>query len=162
MTILIIRHPERTKEVENILENNDINFITTTSGKEITNKTEFYIYDKIGNLGTFFDLCNIVFIAGSLQDNIGGHTPAEAIKHNCCVITGPYIKNNYMLYKDLLNINGCILLKSNKADTLYEKIDYLFKNPAKVKEISDNAFRKSVKNANILNEIVGIIEEKIR
>lgn len=160
MTILIIRHPNRIEDVKTILTNNNINYTTTTSNKPIDDSTEFYIYDKIGNLGTFFDLCKIVFMAGSLQKDIGGHSPAEAIKHNCCVITGPYIKNNYVLYKDLLNSNGCIVLNDNSADTLYNQIDFLLSNTDKVKEISENSYRKSLKNSNILNEIIEIIENK--
>lgn len=161
VTLLIIRHPNRINEVEKILENDGINYITTTSNKDINENTEFYIYDKIGNLGTFFDLCNIVFMGGSLQNGIGGHTPAEAIKHNCCIITGPYIENNYILFKELLNIEGCIILKNNKPETLFEKVDFLFKNPLEVKKIIDNSYRKSLQNIGIFNEIIDILKNKI-
>ncbi len=161
MTILIIRHPNRIKEVEKILENNNINYIITTSDKDIDENTEFYIYDKIGNLGTFFDLSSIVFMGGSLQKGIGGHTPAEAIRHNCCTVTGPYIENNYMLFKELSNIDGCIILKDNKSKTLFEKVDFLFQNPFEVKKIVDNSYRKSIQNLSIFNEIVDIIKNKI-
>lgn len=161
MTVLIIRHPNRMEEVGKILENNNIEYINTTSNKKITDKTEFYVYNRIGELGTFFDLCKIVFIGGSLQKNIGGHTPAEAIRHNCCVITGPYIENNYILYKDLLNINGCIILKDNKVDTLFNTIDNLFRNEFVTNKIADNSYSKSIKNVNILNEIIDIIKSKI-
>lgn len=161
MTMLIIRHPNRVNEVKNILEDNKVNYVITSSNEDVTESTEFYIYDKIGNLGTFFDLCNIVFMAGSLQKNIGGHTPAEAIKHNCCIITGPYIENNYMLFKELSNIGGCVVLKDNKPETLFEKVDFLFENPLEVKGLIDNSYRKNIQNVGIFNEIINIIKGKI-
>jgi 3-deoxy-D-manno-octulosonic-acid transferase len=157
MTVLIIRHPNRLNEVEKLMNNNNISYINTSSNREVTDKTEFYIYDKIGNLGTFFDLCNIVFIAGSLQKNIGGHTPSEAIEHGCCVITGPYIDNNHALFKELENSKSCIILDDNSYQTLAKTIDFLFKNGDVVKKISDNAYNKGVKNFDILNKIVDII-----
>ena len=94
LTMLIIRHTNRTEEVLKLLEKNNLKYVTTTSGEGVTEDVDFYVYNMMGELGTFFELNDIVFIAGSLQRNIGGHTPAEAIKHNCCVITGPYVENN--------------------------------------------------------------------
>ncbi|MDR1499255.1 MAG: 3-deoxy-D-manno-octulosonic acid transferase [Rickettsiales bacterium] len=158
MTILIIRHPNRLDEVEKLLKNSDIPYVTTSSGTEIEEETELYIYDKFGNLGTFFNLCKIVFIAGSLQKGIGGHTPAEAVRHNCCVVTGPYVENNHMLFRELLNSDGCVILKDNKAKTLADTIEYLFENSSMAIKISNNAFGKSVKNAGFMEEIIDIIK----
>ena len=161
LTTLIIRHPQRTQEVCNMLEKNSIKYVTASSNKELEEDTEFYIYDKFGNLGTFFDLNKIVFIAGSLQKNIGGHTPAEAIKHGCCVISGPYMENNYTLFKDLLNSDACIVLKDNTPETLYNTIDKLFSDNELVAKISSNSYRKSLKNGVILEQIIDIIKSKI-
>ena len=160
-TTLIIRHPDRTKEVCNLLEKNNIKYITTSSEAELTDDIEFYIYDKFGNLGTFFDLNKIVFIAGSLQKNIGGHTPAEAIKHGCCVISGPYMENNYALFKDLLNDDACIILKDNKPETLASTIGELFSDAELLTKISNNSYRKSLKNSVVLNQIIDIIKKNI-
>ena len=161
ITMLVIRHPNRVKDVCNLLEKNSIKYTTATSNEELSDNTEFYIYDKFGNLGTFFNLNKIVFIAGSLQKDIGGHTPAEAIKHNCCIITGPYIENNYMLFKELSNSNACIILKDNKAISLYNTIDNLFSDEENTNIIIDNAYKKSIQNNIILSQIIEIINKYI-
>ncbi|MBR2140829.1 MAG: 3-deoxy-D-manno-octulosonic acid transferase [Rickettsiales bacterium] len=161
LTMLIIRHPNRIETVKKIMNKNNIRYVTASSNEELENDVELYIYDKFGNLGTFFELNNVVFMAGSLQKGIGGHTPAEAIKHNCCVVTGPYVENNYMLYKDLLNDDACILLKDNKAATLFNIVDCLFSDDLKTKNIMDNAFRKSLHNGVLLNQVIDIIESKL-
>jgi 3-deoxy-D-manno-octulosonic-acid transferase len=157
MTILIIRHPNRFNEVEKLMNDNNILYVNTSSNKEITDDTEFYIYDKFGNLGTFFDLCNIVFIAGSLQKNIGGHTPSEAIRHGCCVITGPYIDNNYSLFRELKDTESCIILEDNTYQTLFRTINYLFENEEVVRKISANASGRGVRDFNTLIDIIDII-----
>lgn len=161
LTMLIIRHTNRTEEVLKLLEKHNLKYVTTTSGENITNDTDFYIYNIMGELGTFFELNDIVFIAGSLQRNIGGHTPAEAIKHNCCVITGPYVENNYMLFKDLLNEKACIMVKDTKPETLFETLNDLFNDDIKVKNIIDASYRKGLQSSVILNEVINIIKSRI-
>lgn len=161
LTMLIIRHTNRTEEVLKLLEKHNLKYITTTSGENIADDTDFYVYNMMGELGTFFELNDIVFIAGSLQRNIGGHTPAEAIKHNCCVITGPYVENNYMLFKDLLNEKACIMIKDTKPETLFETVNDLFNDNVKVKAIVDASYRKGLQSSVVLNEIVGIIKSRV-
>lgn len=161
LTMLVIRHPNRAIEVGELLNKNKLKYITTTSKKELTNDIDFYIYDKFGDLGTFLELNDIVFMGGSLKKNIGGHNPAEAIKHNCCIITGPYIENNYMLFKDLTNINGCIVLNNNKSKTIFSTVDELFENEEKMKNIIDNSYRKSLQSSIVLDQIISIIKDKM-
>lgn len=161
LTMLIIRHPDRTEEVLKLLKKHNLKSITTTSGEELTEDVDFYVYNMFGGLGTFFDLNDIVFIAGSLQRNIGGHTPAEAIKHNCCVVTGPYVENNYMLFKDLLNEKGCIMIKDNKAETLFETVNELLQDNVKTKNIINNSYRKGLQSGVVLNQIIDIVKNKI-
>lgn len=160
ITTLIIRHPERTVEVCDLLNKNSIKYVTNSSGKKVNNDTEFYVYDKFGNLGTFFELNKIVFIAGSLQKGIGGHTPAEAIKHGCCVVSGPYMENNYALFKDLLNDKACIVIENNRPETLFKTIDELFSDGEKVARISNNSYRKSLQHSVVLKQIIDIIEKE--
>lgn len=161
LTFLIIRHPKRIHQVEKILEDNKIEYTTTTKNNRIEDNTEFYIHDELGNLGTFFELCKIVFLGGSLVKGIGGHSPSEAIKHSCCVVTGSYIDNNKNIFGELVKNYGCIILEDNKSEPLYKTISYLFDNPIKVNNISINAYRKSLEYSNIVNEVYDLIIKKI-
>lgn len=161
LTFLIIRHPKRVYQVEKILTDNRIEYITTTKNDKIENNIEFYIHDEIGKLGTFFELCKIVFLGGSLGKGIGGHSPSEAIKHSCCIVTGSYIDNNKNLFGELAKDDGCIILENNESETLYKTISFLFDNPIKMNNISTNAYRKSLEYNNVLNEIFDVIMNKI-
>ena len=157
ITFLIIRHPDRLNDVKSILSRNNISYTTTTQNNPINNDIEFYVHDKLGNLGTFFRLCRIVFMCGSLKKGIGGHNPSEAIKFDCCVLTGPYIDNNYVLFKELQENNACIILKEDNEIILSKKIQYLFDNPEEVKILSNNAYIKSLEYSKNSNEIMDLI-----
>ena len=50
--------------------------------------TKVYVADTLGETGTWYALCPIVFLGGSLKE-IGGHNPFEPAQAGAAVITGP-------------------------------------------------------------------------
>jgi 3-deoxy-D-manno-octulosonic-acid transferase len=61
-------------------------------GEPITDKTDVYLADTMGELGLFYSLAGIAFIGGSLVAK-GGHNPFEAARLDCAVLHGPDIRN---------------------------------------------------------------------
>lgn len=160
-TVIVLRHPNRKNEVVELLKKYNLNYTVFSENMTINDNTEIFLYDVIGGLGNLFELFKIVFMAGSLQENIGGHTPIEAIKQKCCTLTGPYIFNNQILFEELEKINGIIVLKNNEENTIYETIKKLLNNKAKVIEIAENAYRKTSESNSLIKNIVDIIENNI-
>lgn len=161
LTFMVIRHPNRSESMANILSKNVIKYSMTSLDSSINNEIEFYVHDKLGGLGTFFKLCKIVTMCGSFKRGIGGHNPAEAMRFDCCILTGPYIDNNYILFKELLESNACIILEKDDPITLPKQIEYLLNNPEQVKILADNAYRKSLEYSQISSEIIDLIREKL-
>ena len=157
LTMIVIRHENRVKNVENMITEKKLKLCKLSDNKDIDNNVDIYLHDKIGNLGALFEINSIVLMGGSLVENIGGHSPVECIRHNCCVITGPYIDNNLVLYKDLIKNNGCIILKTSTVEEITDTVDNLFKDTGLKNYYINNAFTSSVKSLNILNEIVSKI-----
>jgi 3-deoxy-D-manno-octulosonic-acid transferase len=161
LTINIVRHSQRSGDVENLMRNGGLRVSVASKNDKITAETDVYLYDKLGNLGAFFEFCDIVFMAGSLQPNIGGHTPAECIKFGCCVVTGPFIENNKMLFRDLADNNACIILENNQAETLAKTIGELFDNDDLRHSMINEAYARSVRSNACLGEIVGKILDMV-
>lgn len=161
LTFMVIRHPNRVEHIMDVLNKNRISYSLSSNDHSINNETEFYIHDKLGSLGTFFKLCRIVTMCGSFRRGIGGHNPAEAMKFDCCILTGPYVDNNYVLFKELLENDACVILDKDDTDTLTKQISYLFDNPEQVKLLSDNAYRKSLEYSHTSNEIIDLIVERV-
>ena len=63
-----------------------------TAGEAITNDTEIYLADTMGELGLFYSLAGIAFVGGSLAPK-GGHNPFEAARLDCAILHGPEIGN---------------------------------------------------------------------
>jgi 3-deoxy-D-manno-octulosonic-acid transferase len=108
LLILVIRHPERSARVVDLAEEMEIGDIACRSKNEkITRDTDLYLVDTIGDLEMFYKVADFGFIGGSLVD-VGGHNPFEAIIHDCAIIVGPYVSNNYDIYENLINNKACI------------------------------------------------------
>lgn len=109
LTIIIPRHPVRAEEIKALLAST--NFAQRSKNQEITDQTEIYFADTLGELGLFYKLCNFAFIAGSLT-SVGGHNPYEAIKLDCAIITGIHTFNFKEIYEKLEKTNSCIIVKN--------------------------------------------------
>jgi 3-deoxy-D-manno-octulosonic-acid transferase len=157
MTFLVPRHIDRIGEIEKLLRANNLKYTKTSDGAPLDNSVEIFLHDNYGNLGTIFDFCRIIFMGGSLCDGVGGHTPAESIKHNCCLVTGPHIENNLMLFRELQKVDGCLLLDDAEADTLAGAIDFLLNNPPEVERLAKNAYRRSIQYSGVMDEIMDTI-----
>ena len=162
LTTIVLRHVERCGEVIKLIEVNGLKYCQTTTGDTIEKDTDIFIHDKMGSLGSIFEVNDIIFMAGSLQQNIGGHTPAECIKQHCCVVTGPYMHNNRSLFDELKECDGCIILEDNKAETLASTIDKLLSEPELVNTISSNAYTRSLQSTSIIGAITAKILSTIR
>lgn len=153
LTIIVLRHPNRSLEVEKILQN--IKFAKRSKNQNITKDIEIYLVDTIGELETFYQLSDFGFIGGSLV-KIGGHNPYEAIANNCAVISGENIFNFKDIYENLAKSNSCILVKN--SDELYEVSRDLLLDPNKVKNINFNAKNNFSSSQNLAQKLIEKID----
>ncbi len=111
LTIIIPRHPNRSKEVQELLKG--YNFSKRSSNEDLTDANEIYLADTLGELGVFYRLADFALIGGSMME-IGGHNPFEAIKLGCAVISGREVFNFKEIYKDLEEKEACIMVDSKE------------------------------------------------
>lgn len=111
-TIIAPRHPERGTALAEALKDLGFNVAQRSLGALPTPRTEIYIADTIGELGTLYALAPVAFIGGSLVDR-GGQNPIEAVRHGAAVLTGPHWQNFRDAYRTLLRHQGAIEVKSS-------------------------------------------------
>jgi len=144
--ILAPRHPQRFKEVENLILN-----LLTSLGE----KVEFYLYsalkerpslfskerviilfDKMGLLGSLYRIGDIAIIGGSFIPH-GGQNPLEAIYWKKTVITGPYM-NNFPFVQEFLR-EGAILQTNERG--LEKTLRELVESEELKKKIGEKAYQ---------------------
>lgn len=135
-TVIAPRHPERGTALAEALKNLGFNVAQRSLGALPGPRTDIYIADTIGELGTLYSLAPVAFIGGSLVER-GGQNPIEAVRHGAAVLTGPNWQNFRDAYRTLLRHEGVIEVKSS-AD-IAVAVAKLFDNPAELQRMRDGA-----------------------
>ncbi len=135
LTIILPRHPERGSDIANMLEQHGP-VARRAAHQPITNQTQFYVADTLGELGLFFRLAGIVFMGGSLSEH-GGHNPLEAARLECALLTGPYTRNFTEIYDDLSAHQAVIRVSDHKG--LAHEVETLLLDHGKQEEAAQNA-----------------------
>lgn len=113
-TIIAPRHPGRGKAIAAMLRSKGLNVAMRSAGERPDAKTDIYVVDAIGELGTLYALTDIAFIGGSLIAH-GGQNPVEAVAHGVAVLTGPHWTNFRDFYRALLRHKGAREVASAEA-----------------------------------------------
>jgi 3-deoxy-D-manno-octulosonic-acid transferase len=151
LTIIAIRHPNRSEEVANLI---NVKFVKRTDKKQIQNDDEIYLVDTLGELGVFYSLVDFTFIGGSISKN-GGHNPYEAIKLNSAVISGKNIFNFKEIYNELEENNACEIV--DNEDQMLEKIEEFLTKEEKSTKLQINAQQLISRKKDVISELILII-----
>jgi 3-deoxy-D-manno-octulosonic-acid transferase len=111
LTLIAPRHPERGTGLAEALKASGFNVVQRSAGTLPDARTDIYIADTIGELGTFYAMSPAAFVGGSLVDR-GGQNPIEAVRHGAAVLTGPSRHNFSDEYGALLKRGGAVEVRS--------------------------------------------------
>lgn len=114
LLILAPRHPQRGDAIRDLITTRGLTVAQRSRHEPITQETQIYLADTLGEMGLWFDLCPVSFIGGSLVP-VGGHNAYEAVAHGSAVITGPQISNFAALYDSLLAAKGAVMVPDAAA-----------------------------------------------
>lgn len=135
-TVIAPRHPERGTAIAEQLKGLGLTVAQRSLGQLPDARTDVYIADTIGELGTFFALAPVAFIGGSLVDK-GGQNPIEAVRHGALPLTGPHWQNFRDAYRALLRHKGAIEIAD--AEGLTAALLRLYRDPAATQKMAAGA-----------------------
>lgn len=125
-----------------------MNVAIRSNRDEITDTTDIYIVDTLGELNIFFNEAALVFIGGSLI-NRGGHNILEPARFGKCIIVGPHTENFSLETSELLEADALIQVKDNHQ--LGTKLITLLKDDKQREDYGINARQFISKQSGILN-----------
>ncbi len=125
LTIIIPRHINRKKDINDELSKIGLNSELHTSSKGLKKNTDVYIVDTYGDSSKFYSLSKLTFVGGSLIMR-GGQNPLEPAREGNYIITGPHIDNFKEVYQMLekLKISKRISSIKNIKNIILKKINY--------------------------------------
>ncbi len=92
LTIIIPRHAARGDAIAADLRGHGYVLAQRSKGEPITPATALYLADTMGELGSFYQYADVVFMGGSLIAH-GGQNPLEAARFGKPILTGPHTHN---------------------------------------------------------------------
>lgn len=129
VTILAPRHPERGPSISEALRLNGFRVARRSLGELPDSRTDIYVADTLGELGTLYAMAPVSFVGGSLVAR-GGQNPIEAVRHGSVVLTGPNWTNFPDFYGALLAASGAVEVRS--AEAMADAVVALLTEPARL------------------------------
>ncbi len=101
LLIIVPRHPERFKQVEQMSNLYGFNTVARSSGKKVVDDVSVYVGDTMGEMLLLIGAADICFMAGSLiGDKVGGHNMVEPAALGKPIINGP----SYFNFSEIANM----------------------------------------------------------
>ena len=101
LTIIIPRHIDRVKEINNELSKLNLRIVLSSALDQLDNKTDIVLIDSYGETLKFFNISKYVFVGKSLVKSLamdGGQNPIEPARLGCEILHGPNVSNFFEIY----------------------------------------------------------------
>lgn len=126
------------------------------------------LLDTLGELGKFYSVCDIAFIAGSFPyqggDNfggkgIGGHNPLEATIFNKPAVSGPSIHNFKDIYAILTSTNAGVVVQTKEE--LKEILKQLLTDEKLYQQASNDCEKVFEENNGALRFVIDVLQSLV-
>lgn len=158
LTISAPRHPERGDEIQSVFEKKGLTVARRTKGEVITDKTDVYLADTLGEMGLIYRLAPIVFVGGSLVE-FGGQNMLEPMRLGKVVLIGPHAFNFREIVATAKN-KGAVIEVPDVAGMMGNLV-YYFKHPEERVIIGARAEELACSEMAVLDRVYSILEKEI-
>jgi 3-deoxy-D-manno-octulosonic-acid transferase len=155
--ILAPRHPERFDEVEGLVNRAGYDCQRRTLPKGTIR--DVLLLDTIGELRSFYGICDIAFVGGSLV-KVGGHNLLEPAAMKKPVIFSRYMFNFKEISEALISAGGGILVRDKEE--LYLQTEKLLSDRELAHQIGNRAFSIIEANSGAAKRTIEEVSRLIR
>jgi 3-deoxy-D-manno-octulosonic-acid transferase len=155
LTIIAPRHPDRGGEIVQGLKQSGKDVAQRSLGDAITEHTEFYVADTLGELGLIYRLATVVFVGGSLVPH-GGQNLREPARLRSAILHGPHIANFARVASELGEVGAARQVDDDGA--LTRAVSALLSEPDAAEAMATRAGNIVDKSQNVLDQTVEALE----
>lgn len=146
--VIAVRHPHRSNQVCNLLDESDLPYCLHSNNPDKTSKETIYIIDTLGQLMPFMSEAEFVFMGGSLVP-VGGHNIIEPASFGRSILIGPYHDDFKDIIDDLISHEGILIIED--AQQLFQTIEILNDDPIQKGRLGQNAKKYLDSKINVLS-----------
>lgn len=151
LLFLIPRHPERFESVYQLCIEKHLSPCRRTELNSNQSNFNVLIGNTTGELLTFYQLADFVFVGGSLVP-IGGHNFLEAALLKKAIIVGNQLFN----FTEIANLfrKNQAFIEVTTAEELQSTIEKLLQHPEQKNDLAQKAYDVAIKNRGALNRLL--------
>ena len=154
LLIIIPRHPQRFDEVFNLIVDSGLKVKRRSDGLGCDKSIQVLLGDSMGELLSYYSVCDIAFIGGSLIDT-GGQNMLEAAAASKPILFGPSVFNFEKIAQLFLEKDAAIQV--GDADDLMKTISALLLDDTKRQKLGENAKNSFEKNRGAIDRLMKLI-----
>jgi 3-deoxy-D-manno-octulosonic-acid transferase len=153
--IIAPRHPERFKEVEELLKRKGVEYLKRSNvighGTRVTGVV--VLLDVMGELAAVYGACDVAIMGGSFIEH-GGQNPLEPAYWGKAIVCGPHMEN-FPFIEEFYRCGGALM---TNADSLYDSLRAILISPEKISSMGKAAKELYEKNAGATDRAMEEIE----
>ena len=154
LLIIVPRHPQRFDEVFNLIVDSGLKVKRRSDGLGCDESIQVLLGDSMGELLSYYSVCDIAFIGGSLIDT-GGQNMLEAAAASKPILFGPSVFNFEKIAQLFLEKDAAIQV--GDADDLMKTISSLLLDDTKRQKLGENAKNSFEKNRGAVDRLMKLI-----
>jgi len=156
--VLAPRHPQRFKEVEEVLRRRGIRFVKRSDidVHKIVDLREkdLMLLDTLGELSSFYSIADIAIVGGSFVP-VGGHNLLEPAYWSKPVICGKHM-DNFPLVEEFLREGAALMVEEGQIE---EVVSELINSPKKRADLGQRAKEIYERNRGALERTISVIKQ---
>lgn len=141
--IIMPRHPERGKEIQQALEIHNIISDLRSENADLESDN-IYIADTLGEMSLWASLSDIIIMGKTFDEIGGGHNIIESAIYKNAILCGPKMQNFTEVLTKFQHHNAIITTESAEGCAL--KIKELLESPQEIKAYAERAYALYEKN----------------
>jgi len=158
LLIIVPRHPERFDEVFNLIVDSSLKVKRRSDGLGCDESIQVLLGDSMGELLSYYSVCDIAFIGGSLIDT-GGQNMLEAAAASKPILFGPSVFNFEKIAQLFLEKDAAIQV--GDSDDLMKTISALLLDDTKRQKLGENAKNLLEKHRGAVDRLMKLIMPNI-
>ena len=158
LLILVPRHPERFDSARQLLERQEMKYVSRTSSEEVDGDTIVFLGDTMGEVPLFYAASDVAFVGGTLVP-VGGHNLLEPAALALPVVTGPHLFNTQDIADMFVNIGA--LTRVADPDQLAVAVTRLLEDKATADRLGKLGLDVVQRNRGALDRLLGLLEPLI-
>ncbi|MDO3379570.1 3-deoxy-D-manno-octulosonic acid transferase [Geoalkalibacter halelectricus] len=156
--ILVPRHPERCRQVSDVLAQRHISFALRSrvdEREEVLAPGEVLLVDSIGEMLKFYAMADLVFVGGSLVP-VGGHNVLEGVLLKKAVLYGPHMHNFRDIAKLLREAGAAMEVADGQG--LQQAVAHLIDHPLGRRALGEAGYQLIARNVGATAQTLSVIE----